>query len=114
LDRHRHVVDVVEKERPAVRELEASRLVADRTGKRAALVAEELRFDQRLRQQCTVDDYERLMTTETGVVQHVRNDLLACAALARDDDAAFAAADHLQEVEEGAHARAVADHDIIE
>ena len=48
------------------------------------------------------------------VVQQVGDDFLAGAALAGDDHAAVAAAHHLHEVEDGAHARAVADDDVVE
>ena len=46
--RERHLADLVEEKRPAVGRLEEARLVRDRAGERAALVAEELAFEQRL------------------------------------------------------------------
>ena len=45
-----HVADLVEEQRAALRELEPALLAILRAGERALLVAEQLRFDQRLGQ----------------------------------------------------------------
>ena len=50
LHRPRHVVDVVEEDGAAVGQLEAAGVIPQRAGEGAALVAEELRLDQRLGQ----------------------------------------------------------------
>ena len=48
------LADLVEKERAAVGQLEAAFASVDRAGERALLVAEELRFDERVRQRRAV------------------------------------------------------------
>ena len=50
LQRERQVADLVEEERAAVRHLELARLARDGAGEGALLVAEELGFEQRLRE----------------------------------------------------------------
>ena len=113
LHRQRHVVDVVEEQRAALRHLEAARLVLDRAGEGAALVPEQLGLDQVLGKQRAADRDERLVAAAARMVQQVGDDFLARPALAGDDHAAVAAAHHLDEVEDRAHARAVADDDVV-
>src|SRR6185295_974982 len=50
-----HVADLVEEERAGVGQLEFSLAVLDRAGERSLLVAEELRFDELLRNRGAVD-----------------------------------------------------------
>ena len=61
LHRQRHVVDVVEEDRAAVGQLEAAGPILDRAGERAALVAEQLRLDQRFREERAADRDERMV-----------------------------------------------------
>ena len=56
-----HVADLVEKQRASVRDLEEALLRRDRAGERAALVAEQLRLEQLLRQPGAVQIDERLL-----------------------------------------------------
>ena len=56
----RQIADLVEEQRAAVRELEASLPRGDRAGERAAGMAEQLAFDQGRRQRRAVDDDERV------------------------------------------------------
>ena len=49
LHRQRDALDLVEEERAAVRELDLADALVDRAGEGAALVAEELALEQRLR-----------------------------------------------------------------
>ena len=60
LRRQRHLGDLVEQQRAAVGRLEAAVAALDRAGERAALVAEQLRLEQRLRERRAVDGDERL------------------------------------------------------
>ena len=113
LHRQRHVVDIVEEERAAVRHLEASRLVLHRSGERAALVPEQLGLDQRLREQRAADRNEWLPGPRTLVMQEARDDFLPGSALSGDDDIAVALAHDPHEVEHRPHPRAVPGHDVI-
>jgi hypothetical protein len=76
-------------------------------------VAEELGLDQVLGEQRAADGHERLMAPAARVVQQVGDHFLAGPALAGEDHVAVAAAHHLDEVEDGAHPRAVADDDVV-
>ena len=57
----RQVADFVEEERATVGQLDASRLAIVRAGERAFLVAEDFRFEQRVRQRSAVDGLEVLV-----------------------------------------------------
>ena len=70
---------------PAVRELEAPRLAGDGAGERAALVAEKLALDELLRDRRAVDLDERLVLAARVLVERAGHELLARAALARDE-----------------------------
>ena len=59
LQARRHVADLVEEQRPLVGQLEAPELPLHRARERALLVAEQLRFQQRLGQRAAVDLDER-------------------------------------------------------
>jgi hypothetical protein len=111
LHRQRHVVDVVEKDRAAVRELEATRAILDRARERPAFVAEELRLDQGLREQRAADGDERRMPATARLMDQGRRHLLARAALARDEHRALAVLDDAQELEHRAHPAAGPDDD---
>ena len=109
LHRQRHVVDVVEKDGAALGELEASRAILDGAGEGAALVSEQLRLDQRFREQRAAHRHKRVMLAAARLVDQRRRHLFPGAALAGDEDGAVAAADHAQEFEHRAHAGAAAD-----
>jgi hypothetical protein len=76
--------DLVEEHRAAVGELEAAELLRVRPGEGALLVAEQLRFDQRLGDRRHVDGHERLPAALAPRVDRPRHQLLAGAALAGD------------------------------
>ena len=86
LGREVDVADLVEQQRPAVGELEAALLALVGAGKRALFVAEELRLDQRFWQRAATDLDERLPRPERVVVDRLRDELLAGARLAADED----------------------------
>src|SRR5512139_733804 len=54
----RHVADLVEEQRSALRRLHQTRLVGDRAGERAASIAEELALEQVRRNRGAVDRLE--------------------------------------------------------
>ena len=82
----RHVADFVEEDRAAVRGHELPGLLAHRAGEAPLLVAEQLRFDQLLRNRRAVDLNEGLGTARRPRVERARDQLLARPALARDQD----------------------------
>ena len=83
LQPRRHLADFVEKHRAAVGRSRAARASAARaSGEGAALVAEQLAFEQRLGQRRARDVHERPRRAVAGVVQHFRGEVLAGAALA--------------------------------
>ena len=87
LEAGRHLADLVEKQRAGAGHLEEAGLVADRVGERAANVAEQLRFEQRLGEGGTVDRHQRLSGPGALFVDHADHVLLAGAALAEDEHA---------------------------
>ena len=86
LQRDGHRVHLIEKNRPHLRLLEEPALVLHRAGEGALLVAEELGFEQVLRQRGAIDRHEGLMLPVRIEVQRARDELLARAALALDQD----------------------------
>ena len=82
LDRERRLADLVEEERAAARDLEHAVLVADRAREAPLHVAEELALEQVLRQRAAVDRDERGVRPAAPVVDRLRDELLARAALA--------------------------------
>ena len=86
LQRKAHVADLVEEHRAVVGELELAGLVLDRAGERAALEAEQLRLEQLGRQRRAVHLDERLVAPERGGIERPRDQLLAGAALAANQD----------------------------
>ena len=77
--------DLVEQDRAAVGERKPALLVGHGAGERAAHVAEELGFDQRLGQRRTVHPHERHLALCAPVVNGARDEFLAGAGLAGDE-----------------------------
>ena len=92
-----------------MRLLEPSLAVADRAGERAAHVAEQLGFEQRFRQRAAIDRHEPLIAPRAVVMDRARDQLLARARLARDQNRARRARDDFQHLEQLAHHGAGAD-----
>src|SRR5205085_3113460 len=82
-----HVADLVEEERAAVRLLEEAAALALRAGERALLVTEELALDELARDRRAVHLHERLLLARAEPVDRPRDELLAGAALSRDEHA---------------------------
>ena len=93
LQRERELADLVEEERAAARELEAADARRDRAGERAALVAEELALDERLRERRAVDVHERPLGARRGRVELARREPLAGARLAEQQHGALGGRD---------------------
>jgi hypothetical protein len=105
-----HLADLVEEERAAIGELELARLVAIRAGEAAPRVAEQLRLEERLGEAGAVDGDERAAGAPRADVDQPRDEILAHAALARDEHfrvTGRGAASHGQNFE---HERAAGDN----
>ena len=109
LQRRAHRPDLVEEERPLVRLLEASLPIADRAGERAAHVAEQLRLEQRFRNRAAVERDEAVHAPRAVVMNRARDDLLAGAGLAGDEDRAVGRRDGLEQLKQPRHRAALAD-----
>ena len=110
----RDVVDVVEEDRAALGELEPARPILDGAGERPALVAEQLRLDERLGEDRAAHGHERPVPPRARVVNQVGDELLAGSGFPRDEHAAVTVGNDAYEVEHRAHAGASADHDRVD
>src|SRR6185436_6158957 len=102
-----------EENRAVVCELEAAGSILDCAGEGASFMAEQLRLDQRLRKQGAADGDEWMVLAAARLVDQGSGDLLAGAALTRDQHGALAVLDHAEELEHRAHPPARADHDRV-
>ena len=109
LDGHRDLGDLVEEDRPSVGLLEQAALVPVGAGEGALLVAEELRFEQALRDGGAVADDERLVLGGAEAVDGPGHDFLAGPGLAGDEDAREVLGDVLDEPEDLEHRGVPAD-----
>jgi hypothetical protein len=89
--------------------LEVTRLRTDRSGEAAALVTEQLRFDQRRGNGAAVDRDEGLLAPAAQLVNRFGNELFARAAFAGDQDADCSGCDADDALEDVAHRRAGAE-----
>jgi hypothetical protein len=90
----RHLADLVEQQRSAVRELELALAGRDGAGEGATLVAEQFRLEQGLRDRGAVDADEWPVAARTRVVDGAGDDLLARSALALQEHGAARISDH--------------------
>jgi hypothetical protein len=81
----------------------------DRAGEGALLVAEQLRLQERGRQRGAVEGDERALGARPQAVERARQELLAGAALAHDEDRGVGGGHPLDERDELHHRRRVAD-----
>jgi hypothetical protein len=86
LEQERQLADLVEEQRPLVGDGEEPGVGVDGARERAFEVAEELALEQRLRNRSAVHRHERVVAPGTGGMDRARHQLLAGAALARDED----------------------------
>ena len=109
LCRERHVADLVQEQRAAVRFLHEPRSVGHRARERSAGITEQLALDQRFRQRPHVHRDERPLRSLGEDVQRARDQLLARAALAEDQDRAVRGCHARHELQEPLHPRARAE-----
>ena len=104
-----HLADFIEEHRAHVRRLELAGLVAIGAGKAALHVAEQLRLEQRLGQAGAIDRRERHVCARAAVMNAARDNLLADAALAGDQNLRIAAGDAIDLCLQRLHLGALAD-----
>ena len=110
----RHLADLVEEERAAVGHFELALLLRERAGEGAALVAEQLRLQQRLRQRRAVDGDEGSLAARAVLVQGARGQLLARARLAAHEHRGVGRRDARDELVDALDGRALADHPVLD
>src|SRR5262249_42955892 len=86
LQLERQLADLVEKQRSLVGRLHAALAVGERARERALLVTEQLRLDHALLERRAEYSDERLLRARSAVVQHAREDVLAGAGFAEQQD----------------------------
>src|SRR5439155_24937601 len=96
-------------QRAAIRELEAPLPSIGRARERAFLVAEDLAFEQRLGNCRAVDRDEGKARARAELMNRLRDELLACARLARDEDRSAGGRRLFDDLINLAHLRRVAD-----
>ena len=100
-----HLADLVEQDRALMGQLELAGFVAQGAGERAALVAEQLRFEKLLGEGRAVHLHERPLLPPGLRVDEAREHLLAHAGFARDQHRRVGVRDlarHLADVQHGA------------
>ena len=83
LQLERDIADFVQKNRAAVRQLEPADALRDRSGKRAALVPEQFRFEQAGGNRGAIDFDERAFAPRAQIVDRAGDQFLARAGFAR-------------------------------
>src|SRR5262249_5763255 len=109
LQLERDLANLVEEQRPAVRHLEAPDLLRDGARECAALVAEELAFEESCRNGRAVDLHEGTLAALAALVDGACHELLARAGLAEDEYRRVGGRDHLDLLERVAERAARAD-----
>ena len=105
-----HLADFVQEQRAAIRKLQKSRLVAVGARKAALDVSEELGLEERLGQAGTIDGHEGPRLPGRRRMDAARHEILADAALARDEDLGIAASRSVGHRQQFDHGLALDDH----
>ena len=109
LELERHLRDLVEEQRPPVGALEVPLVQPIGAGEAAALVAEQLAFDQVRGDGAAVHGQERFLAAAAQGVDGQGDHVLAGAGLAGDQDAGVGAGHAADQVVDGLHGRRRAD-----
>ena len=80
------LADLVEEDRPSIRERKASLTPLGCSGEGSLLVPKELTLNESLRQGSAIDLYKRALSPGAGSVQSARHEFLARTSLAEDQD----------------------------
>ncbi len=103
LQRYRHITDFIKKQRAAFSRLKQPFTAADRAGKRAARMAEQLRFQQLFRQRAAVNGDKRVFGARAGVMDGLRQNLFAGTALAVNQHADIRLRHHMRLLQQPQH-----------
>src|SRR4029077_5378328 len=114
LQRQREFADFVEEHAATFGDLEQPFLLANSAGERPFLVPEQLAFEKRFRQCRAIQRHERLIFALAVFVNGTRGKLFARAAFAVDQNCGIAGSNLLNELVDLAHARALADHVVLQ
>ena len=106
----REVADFVEEQRAFVGQLEAAGLAVVRAGERAFFVAEDFRFEQRVRQRRAVDGLEFRGLSAAQLVNHPRDELLAGAGRTENQHGNVGLRGGADPLEDDQHLLVAADH----
>ena len=109
LKRERHVADLVQEDRAAIGRLEQPLVRLHRAAERAARMAEELGFEQRLGNRPAVDGDERLVAARARPVDRAGQELLARSRVAEDQHARIGIGDAARLPQQVLHLRAPRD-----
>jgi hypothetical protein len=96
LQRRRQIADLVEEDRAAIGGFEPSALGVDRAGEGAFLMPEQLGLDQGLDEGATIDGNERAGATRARLMNEARDQFLAGAGLAANENIGVAGRDELE------------------
>ena len=110
IDAHRG--DLVEKQRAPVRLFKPAFPVGDGARERAADMAEQLRFEQCLRDGAAVEGDEVLAAPRTVVVDRAGHEFFPCAGLAGDQNRARGAGHRLEQLSQSVHWPALTDNSL--
>ena len=110
LQRQRNVADFVEKQRPALRQLDLAGRSFDRSGKGAALIAEQLGFQQVFRNCRAVDGDELAFAARRFLVHRAGQQFLAGTACAEQHHRNVGVGDAIDRADHLDHFRACGEH----
>src|SRR5216683_3153625 len=114
LQGQREFADFVEENAATFGDFQQPFLLADRAGERPFLVPEQLAFEKRFRQCRAIQRHERLIFALAIFVNGARGKLFSRAAFAVDQNRGIAGSDLLDELVDLGHARALADHVVLQ
>src|SRR5262250_522751 len=109
LEFERNVPDLVEKERPLVRQFEASSFLGDPPRNSSLFVPEELALQEAERDRGTIQLDEGSLPAPAQIVDGARNEFFAGSRLPQDQDARIRGSDHGHQAQSGLQGGAVAD-----
>src|SRR5262249_52755940 len=103
----RELADLVQEQRPALRQLERPLPRRHRTGERASLVTEQLALDERIRDRPAIDHDERPLRTGALRPDGTRQHVFPRAGLSFEQDGRVRSGDALEDSEDRAHREAL-------
>src|SRR5258708_2957099 len=114
LQSQRKLADFVEENASAFGDFQQTFLLTDGAGECSFLVPEQLAFQKRFRQRGAVQGHKRLILAGAILMNGASSKLLARATFAVNQDSGFTGGDLLDKLVDLAHARALADHIVLQ